>query len=355
MPFRNYTLKGGIPMRKSSKVLLFLLLAVIVFIAPLTHGNVFAEAYGTSDSVYLGGTPIGLVANSEHLIVTETRVVITREGAKKAEGAELILPGDLLISINGTAVGSALEIGKIVNSTPSDSVCIKIIRDGAELEITVKPLLDILENNKKLGIIVKNEIAGVGTLTYVRADNKRYGCLGHQIFDEFSKGKGYYHQGTLYNAHIVGVVKGEAGKAGELRGTFKRDDPACGTVEKNIFSGVFGTSEDILSDKRPLIALGNRNTVQQGVAYIYTTIDGTEPKKYEIEIVKAVKQGYAEDKSMVIHVTDPALLEKTGGICQGMSGSPIIQNGRLIGAVTHVFINDPTRGYGIYIDWMLPN
>lgn len=342
-------------MRKMIKALTLLLLAAMVFCVPVARATGYAEAYGSSDSVYLGGTPIGLVASSEYLIVTETRVVITREGAIKAEGADLIQPGDLIISMNGQKVSSSQDIGKIVNSCTDDGVVVRIRRNGEESDVKVVPLLDILENNKKLGIIVKNEIAGVGTLTYVRPDNKRFGGLGHQIFDEFSKGKGYYNKGTLYNAQIIGVVKGEAGKAGELRGAFKRGDPACGSVEKNIFSGVFGVSEDILFDKRPLIALGNRHTVQQGVAYIYTTLDGTEPRKYEIEIVKAVRQNYAEDKSMVIHVTDPVLIEKAGGICQGMSGSPIIQNGRLIGAVTHVFINDPTRGYGIYIDWMLPN
>jgi stage IV sporulation protein B len=342
-------------MRKTYKVLLLLLLASVLFFLPVLQSVGFAEAYGNLDSVYLGGTPIGLVAASDHLIITETRLIITREGTKKAEGTELIQPGDLLISINGYQVDSTEDVGRIVNSCKEDNVRLVIRRDGVESEVMVRPLVDILENKKKLGIIVKNEIAGIGTLTYVRADNKRFGGLGHPIFDEFSKGKSYYNKGYLYDARIVGIVKGEAGKAGELRGTFRRMDPICGTLEKNIFSGVFGISEDALFDKRPLIALGSRDTVRQGAAYIYTTIDGTEPQKFEIEIVKAVHQNIAEDKSMVIHVTDPVLLEKTGGICQGMSGSPIVQNGRLIGAVTHVFINDPTRGYGIYVDWMLPN
>ena len=121
------------------------------------------------------------------------------------------------------------------------------------------------------------------------------------------------------------------------------------------FSGVFGDAEPILYDKRPLIELGNRNMVKQGKGYIYTTLEGGVPCRYEIEIVKVIKQNSPSDKSMVIHITDKALLNRAGGICQGMSGSPIIQNGKLIGAVTHVFINDPTRGYGIYIDWMIDN
>lgn len=342
-------------MKKKAVLLIVMLLAAFIFCLSGVGGSGYAYAYGTNDTVYLGGTPIGVVAGSDKLLVIETRFVITRDGARKPEGIEQLLPGDLLVSLNGITVSSAQDIGKIINGSKEESFTLIVLREGEQIAITVKPLLDIVENNRKLGIIVKSEIAGIGTLTYVRMDNKRFGGLGHQIFDEYSRGKAIYNKGNLYSANILGVVKGEAGKAGELRGTFRRSEAVSGSVDRNIFTGVFGTSENILYDKRPLISLGNRSMVQPGTAYIYTTLDGCEPRKYEIEIVKATRQNYAEDKSMVIHVTDKILLEKTGGICQGMSGSPIVQNGRLIGAVTHVFINDPTRGYGIYIDWMLPN
>lgn len=343
-------------MKKPIKLLIPILIIALFLCFSFVNNSLYnGVAYGASDYVYLGGTPIGVVATSNKLIVTDTRVIITKEGARKAEGTQQLLPGDILVSLDGNAIASVQDIGRVVNSTKNETLTLVVIRDNEELEITVKPLFDIQTNSRKLGILVKNEIAGIGTLTYVRTDNKRFGGLGHQIFDEYSKGKSHYDSGRLYGADIVGIVKGEAGKAGELRGTFKRGNSSYGTVDKNLFSGVFGDAEDILYDKRPLITLGSRSSVQQGKAYIYTTLEGGVPQKFEIEIVKAVKQNTAGDKSMVIHITDKALLEKTGGICQGMSGSPIIQNGKLIGAVTHVFINDPTRGYGIYIDWMLPN
>ncbi|MDD3946388.1 MAG: SpoIVB peptidase S55 domain-containing protein [Clostridia bacterium] len=342
-------------MRKTYKLLISMLLIAFIFCLSFASGDLVADAYGGANSVYLGGTPIGVVAASDKLIVIDTRVVITKEGAKKSEGIDKLLPGDLLISLNGKAISTVEDIGTIINGCKDESFKLVVSREGNEMQFEVTPLIDILENNRKLGIIVKNEIAGIGTLTYVRLDNKRFGGLGHQIFDEYSKGKDYYNKGKLYCADIMGVVKGEAGKAGELRGSFKRGGSLSGKLDKNSFSGVFGVAEDILYDKRPLVALGSRSLVQQGNAYIYTTLDGETPQKFEIEIVKAVKQPSANDKSMVIHVTDKELLEKAGGICQGMSGSPIVQNGRLVGAVTHVFINDPTRGYGIYIDWMVSN
>lgn len=343
-------------MRKTSKALLSTFLIILVFCLSFIFFEFSWGAYAAApDSVYLGGTPIGVVASGDKLIVADTRAVITREGARKPEGVEQLLPGDLIVSVNGIDVSTVQDLAQIVNGCKDESVKLVVERDGNRIEISVKPLLDMLENKKKLGIIVKNEIAGIGTLTYVRPDNKRFGGLGHQIIDEYSKDKAFYNRGRLYCADIMGVVKGEAGKAGELRGVFRRGEAQSGSVDKNIFSGVFGDAEPILYDKRPLIELGNRNMVKQGKGYIYTTLEGGVPCRYEIEIVKVIKQNSPSDKSMVIHITDKALLNRAGGICQGMSGSPIIQNGKLIGAVTHVFINDPTRGYGIYIDWMIDN
>ncbi|MFI3229481.1 MAG: SpoIVB peptidase S55 domain-containing protein, partial [Bacillota bacterium] len=192
---------------------------------------------------------------------------------------------------------------------------------------------------------------GVGTLTFVTQDGEDYGGLGHQIFDS-EQNKEAFTFGTLYASEIIGVVRGEEGKAGQLRGTVDRTKK-IGTVATNSYCGVYGTAETIMHDQRPLISIGDKEDVKTGKAYIYTTLSGTSPKKYEIEIVKAVKQDVDADKGMVIHVTDERLLEATGGIVQGMSGSPIVQNGKIIGAVTHVFVSDPTRGYGIYINTML--
>jgi len=316
--------------------------------------NICFGAENAQNAVYLGGTPMGIAVKSKGVTVINISDVLTESGLKRPAEECGLLRGDLIIKMGAQDIKSAEDINKALAKNPQ-SVEMLVLRKGEPKVLTIIPATDVRTQSKKLGIQIKNEVAGVGTLTYVRGDNKRFGCLGHQIFDLESTNENIYNLGSVYNANIIGYVKGEQGKAGELRGAFGRRGDVYGSVDANNFAGIFGEAERALYDKRPMISVGSRHTVKPGKAHIYTTINGDAPKCYEIEIIKASRQDSPQDKGMVISIKDERLLSTTGGIVQGMSGSPIVQNGVLIGAVTHVFLNDPTKGYGIYVDWMLMN
>jgi len=196
---------------------------------------------------------------------------------------------------------------------------------------------------------------GVGTLTFYNDTTKRFGSLGHAITNSTNKSNIEVTSGDIYNCKIVGVKIGYNGVAGELLGTFSLNQDSIGNVDKNCNFGVYGymtDSKSITENKTP-IELGGRVSIKPGKAKILSCIDGENIEEFDIEIIKTNYQKSENEKSMVIRVIDKELLSKTGGIVQGMSGSPIIQNGKLVGAVTHVFLNDASKGFGLYIDWMI--
>jgi stage IV sporulation protein B len=282
--------------------------------------------------------------------VTELINVTTAEGSFSPALKAGIQKGDIIAAVNGERVNDIVKLNEIIENA-QEPVIFTVIRDVQSLALAVEPEFDLAQNAKKIGLMLKNNIAGIGTLTFVREDGS-YGALGHQISDSFGHGD-IYEKGLLYFCSINGYNRPSGEKAGELRGSIDLEHPAIGTIDRNKFNGIYGKYNDSSSySENAKIPLGSRTEVTPGKAYIRTTIDGGAPKNYEISIIKAVKQDSPAEKGMVIRVTDKELLEKTGGILQGMSGSPIIQNGKLVGAVTHVFTNDPTTGYGIYSDFM---
>ena len=207
----------------------------------------------------------------------------------------------------------------------------------------------------KLGLWVRDSTAGIGTLTFYDEGTDTFGALGHPITDGDTNTTFTIKDGDLLSASILSVRKGEKGIPGELRGLFVNEKSSIGTIESNSSSGIFGNTNKPLVNpifSEPM-SVGFRNEVVEGPATIITTVDEEGPKEYDIEIVKLLQQDKCGPKSMIIRVTDEELLSKTGGIVQGMSGSPIIQNNKIVGAVTHVLINKPDIGYGIYIEWML--
>ena len=223
-------------------------------------------------------------------------------------------------------------------------------------EIKVTPEYDVIQQKYKLGLWVRNSASGVGTLTYVKQSDFRFGAVGHPIVDN-SLGENFeVESGNIYKCSLLGIKKGEKNNPGEIRSSINLSDDAIGFADTNCKYGVYG---NILNkgfiDADKTATLGGRLSVQLGDAKILCALDNEGVKAYDIKIIKANKQNDPDEKSMIIKVTDKELLKKTGGIIQGMSGSPIIQNGKLVGAVTHVFLNDPTRGYGVYVDWMLDN
>lgn len=296
--------------------------------------------------VNLGGYPIG-IAIKTGLYITSKVSVVTKDGAVCPVDGIDIQSGDVLLSINGIKLNSVNQINDLIQD--KDQITISIKHKNDSKEYTVSPALDILSGKKKLGLLLQDQIEGIGTMTYT--DGNKFYALGHAIKDingDDISASG----GNIYNANIVGYVKGQKGKAGELNGSFSTLTYSLGSITANNIYGLYGTlNKNSESEK---IILGSKNDAEPGTAYIYTTIDGVAPQKYEIQIIKTNNQNSPAEKSMVLRVTDQRLLDATGGIVQGMSGSPIIQNDKLIGAVTHVFVSDPTKGYGIYVDWMQP-
>ncbi|MGN1099532.1 MAG: SpoIVB peptidase S55 domain-containing protein [Christensenellales bacterium] len=308
----------------------------------------FGTVYAETDEVYLGGKAIGIVLESDGFVICGKNDVITDKGiVTPAENLEII-PGDILTEIDGKTVSSLEDVKNALDSA-GESVIIGIKRNGTIIRMNLVPAVDSLTKSKRLGLCIKKDVSGIGTLTYIKKDG-RFGALGHPIKDENGAG-GEMTGGTIYNCSILSVQKGVVGSPGQLNGIFVKENP-IGRIDNNNCYGIYGQTDSVW---KTTVKLGGADKAKVGKAYIYSTVSGDTVERFEIEIVKKHDQKNAADKGMVIRVTDKKLIARTGGILQGMSGSPIVQNGYLIGAVTHVLVNDPTGGYGIYIDWMINN
>jgi len=299
--------------------------------------------------VYLGGQPLGFTINCSGVVV----IAISNKQAGDLQA------GDILTKIEGVEINSTETINKVINipEFAGKELVVDYLRGENFGQTKINPIYDDLKKCYKLGLWVRDNSAGIGTLTYIRKDNLRFGALGHPVCDIDTGAVLPVLDGKILKCNIVGLKKGLKGNPGELKGLFLRNASTLGTLEENNKFGVFGTfnEKQIEKYKSQEYEVAYRSEVKSGKAKIRCTIDGCEPKEYDIEIVKTYFQQSKDNKSMFIRVTDKELLEKTGGIVQGMSGSPIIQNGKFVGAVTHVFVSDPTKGYGVYADWMIGN
>lgn len=312
------------------------------------------------EKIYAGGNSIGITLNTKGVILMGSNSIITKNGlVDTLKGGDLQV-GDTILKLNDEIIYNIDNITDIINREENlgERVKVTYVRKNKEYETYLLPALDIESGEYKLGIWVKNDASGVGTLTYVK-ENGDFGALGHSINVGGTKQAYEITTGKVYNCSIIGVNKGRKGNAGELKGLFLQGKNVQGEISKNISTGVYGNldlnSKLYEEVKSREYEIGGRLTARPGKAKILSCINGTEVKEYDIEIIKTNYQNSSKEKSMVIKVTDKELLEKTGGIVQGMSGSPIIQKGKIIGAVTHVFINDSTKGFGLYLDWMINN
>jgi stage IV sporulation protein B len=299
---------------------------------------------------FLGGRPIGLSLKADGVIVVRRVEVETAAGA--------VLPntgareGDIIVKIGEKRVLYAGDITDYMGAfSKTDRVAeMVVMRDGAEVKITSYPVLEELTGRYRLGLAVKDGMDGVGTVSYIRPDG-RFGSLGHAIS---GGGDGVIpcHKGDAYECKIIGYTRGARGEPGELKGAFVNTSDPIGEVTHNGKFGVYGNLKR--GADGGLIDIGSRFDVKPGKAQIRTTVSDA-PEYYDIEIIRAYSQNTPTEKGMVIRVTDAKLLNTTGGILQGMSGSPIIQNDRLVGVVTHVFVGDPAKGYAVYLDFMYDN
>ena len=304
--------------------------------------------------LYPGGTSVGVKLSTNGVLVVGYSNVETTNGKEdspgKSSGIEL---GDMILKVNGASIESSKDLINKVKSTNNEYLDIEILRGKSKLTKEVKLLKE--GESYKLGLWVRDSTAGIGTLTFYHENSNTFGALGHPITDADTNTVFSVKNGELFKSSILSVRKGQRGAPGELTGLFLNEKSSIGSINKNLSSGIYGkTSEALINPifNQPM-AVGYRNEIDEGPAQIITTIDESGPKLYNIEIVKLLPQDKPTPKSMIIKVTDEELLSRTGGIVQGMSGSPIIQNGKIIGAVTHVLINKPDYGYGIYIEWML--
>ena len=304
--------------------------------------------------VYPGGISIGVKINNKGALVVGYSDISTHEGLSespgKVAGIEL---GDIIEEVNGENIETCSDLISKVKTCRNDEMTVKILRGNSE--ITKKVSLIKEDNEYKIGLWVRDSTAGIGTLTFYDKDSKTFGALGHPITDGDTNVSFNIKSGTLLKSSVLSIKKGERGNPGEIKGLFINENESIGNIEKNTNSGIYGDGsvELINPNFNKAMTVAYRDEIKEGHAQIITTVEDGGAKAYDIEILKLLPQDEPGSKSMIIKIVDPVLLEKTGGIVQGMSGSPIIQNGKIIGAVTHVLINKPDVGYGIYIEWML--
>lgn len=305
--------------------------------------------------VYLGGTPIGIYMETDGVLVVETGEITCADGAKSCPARNIVKSGDYIRSVDGEDVNTKEELIACIGKSGGTDVVLGVERAGELINLRLKPVCDE-QGSYRAGIWVRNDTQGIGTLTYVDEEGN-FGALGHGISDVDTGDLLDIRGGILYNADVVSVVRGTQGVPGELSGVIHYSDGyRIGTIRENCGNGIYGAVSGFpsLIQNHTLCEAAHRQEVTEGPATILCTV-GSECQEYDVRIREVRLSGRDINKGMVIEVTDPRLLELTGGIVQGMSGSPILQNGRIVGAVTHVFVNDSTKGYGIFIENMLGN
>ena len=302
------------------------------------------------------GRTIGLKLYTDGVLVVGMSEVDSIDGNKyepyKNSG---IIEGDMIKSINGREISNTEELINIVNESNGESISIMYQRDSEEIYTTITPI-KVEGGTYMIGLWVRDAAAGIGTLTYYEESTKTFAALGHGINDVDTNKLLNISNGELVTSQIVSIVKGQKGKVGEIRGIIDKGE-IIGNIEVNSNIGVYGnvTNFDYINKvKLPEIPVAARNQIQEGKATaICQLTNENKVEEYELEIKKIYRTNYKDNKSMLIKITDQNLIEKTGGIIPGMSGTPIIQNGMFVGAITNVLLNDPTQGYAIFADMMM--
>ncbi len=304
--------------------------------------------YNELPMVYAGGYPIGLKLYADGVVVVGTESVDTEKGmVNPAQKAGLKI-GDIIKDVNGIKVKTNSQVSEIIEKSAEKEIVFKVERNGSIIELSFVAEYSVSEGKYKAGIWIRDSSAGIGTVTFC-LENGVFASLGHAVCDIDTKTTIPISQGECTKARITGYTKGNNGLAGELCGYLESEK--TGVIYSNDGLGVYGCFDMIPSDM-PMYQVAHSSEIKVGEAEIITTVENGVTENYSV-IIEKIDKGSADNKNLVIKVTDRALIEKTGGIIQGMSGSPIIQNGKIIGAVTHVFLNDSTSGFGIFAETML--
>ena len=310
------------------------------FMAAICLWLLFGEAHA-SEMLIPVGQVVGLELRNDSVSIAAFDDALG-SAARKA-GLQI---GDEILDIDGKTVDDAADVRQAL--THSDGqIRLRILRKEKEHQLSLTP--QVTAAGPRLGVYLRQGITGIGTVTWYDPETGRFGCLGHGV-NGSDGGLLQMVSGKAYNANVVSVKPGRCGEPGQLRGALA-GSKELGSLDKNTGRGLFGSAAEGWQGKSMPVAASNQ--VQTGPATILSTVDGNGVREYSVEICKIYAKTKTGDKNMLIRVTDPALLAVTGGIVQGMSGSPIIQDGKLVGAVTHVLVNEPTTGYGIFIENML--
>ncbi len=300
-----------------------------------------------------GGMTIGIYMETDGVLVLGTDFIKGKDGQSYEPAKNLIKTGDYIIGINGNEINRKKELTEVVKQLETEDVVLRVRREGEEIDVRILAV-EVGAKQYKLGIWVKDNVQGLGTVTYLTSDNQ-FGALGHGIHDTDSDELIEISKGVSYKTSIIGITKSVRGEPGGLEGViiYNRYNK-LGTIEKNTENGIYGTlnEENVPLLQEQSVEICKKKDIEIGDATIRCTVDD-EIKEYAIKIKNVDYYTANVNKGIIIEVVDPELIELTGGIVQGMSGSPILQNGKIVGAVTHVFVNDPTKGYGIFIEDML--
>lgn len=335
---------GGMSMRKIIRTRRRRAIALCMICAALS-----GKAYA-SETLIPVGEVVGIQITLDGALVAAVGPVDTVYGESSPAEEAGLRAGDVITAVNGTEIKSAAELAAAVEAINGAAAELCVTRNGRQLTFTVTPA-ETTDGSARLGLWLRDGVTGIGTVTYIDPETGAFGALGHGVNDTESGALLPVEEGSICRARIMDVKRGEAGEPGELSGSFQAGD-TIGHIEENTRHGLFGVMEQPLAELHEAMPAAEPGEVVSGPATILACVDGGAAKEYAVEIAKA---GFVagDGRDMIIRVTDPELMARTGGIVQGMSGSPVLQNGKLVGAVTHVLVNDPTKGYGIFIENML--
>lgn len=296
------------------------------------------------------GKTVGININCDGVMVVSLSEVNTSEGTVKPAVDAGLVPGDIITHVNSDEIKSLDDFRDAIGKNPNGTMTVRLKRNGNEMQVNLTPAVNN-DGAPELGLWLRDSMAGIGTVTFYDPKSGTYGALGHPVSDAQAGSTMPLKSGSIMPAKIMSVARGEAGRPGELQGEFDFNK-SIGTICSNTDMGIFGILEETgIAGGKEAIPVGGESDIKLGEAKIMANIDGDDVKEFSIEISRIFSGG--DNRKVMITVTDEDLLKATGGIVQGMSGSPIIQNGKLVGAVTHVLINNPEKGYGISMDSML--
>ena len=335
-------------LKKFKKILLITISSSII----LNLTSLSSMAKETEEYVYLGGQPFGVSFYSSGVMIIKLESYFNgNEYVCPAKKAGLKI-NDVIKKVNGKTIQNNEELQKVIFNCGGKELNITVERNGKTIEKYVTPEKNI-PGNYLLGVWVRDSCAGIGTITYYDKEENYFAALGHGICDNDTKALMPLYSGETVKAEISSISKSSKGNIGSLNGYFT--DKVIGKLTKNSNIGIYGTISDNVDISETKMKLANYSEIRTGKAEVYTTIENDNTQLYSIEICNIKSNSTKSNENFVIKITDKRIIDKCGGIVQGMSGSPIIQNGKLVGAVTHVFINDPTKGYGIIAQNMVTN